>query len=128
MGILVSTDLANLIAVVIWGFGIWIVGIIAIISIYQFRKGGIPFSMGWWAFIFPLAAYTIASQKVAASFPTPLTSGYAAFLTILLCLLWLYTFTNTVLGAITGKLFTGIPISKTSMKSYSSGSKSESVS
>lgn len=129
MGFLASTDLANLIAVVVWGFGIWIVGIIAIICIYQLRKGGIPFSMGWWAFIFPLAAYTIASQKVAASFVTPLTSGYAAFLTILLCLLWLYTFTNTVRGAITGKLFIGTPIPKKTIKvPYQSEGKSESVS
>lgn len=110
MGLLASTDLSNLIAVVVWGFGIWIVGIIMIISLYQFRNGGIPFSMGWWAFIFPLGAYTISSQKIAACFETPLTSGYSAFLTILLVILWVYTFTNTVSGAISGKLFTGTPM------------------
>ena len=129
MGLLASTDLANLIAVVVWGFGIWIIGIIMIISIYQLRKGGIPFSMGWWAFIFPLAAYTISSQKVAAAFATPLTSGYAAFLTILLVLLWVYTFANTVRGAISGKLFCGTPIpEKSKTAHYSSTCKSEYVS
>lgn len=116
MGLLASTDLANLIAVVVWGFGIWVVGIIMIICVYQFRNGGIPFSMGWWAFIFPLAAYTLSSQKVAACFVTPLTSGYAAFLTLLLVLLWVYTFTNTLLGAIRGVLFTGTPIPQRSKK------------
>lgn len=129
MGLLGSTDLANLIAVVVWGFGIWILGIIMIICIYQFRHGGIPFSMGWWAFIFPLAAYTISSQKIATSFVTPLTSGYTAFLTILLVLLWVYTFTNTLRGTISGKLFTGTPIpQKTNMGSIHSVAKSESVS
>lgn len=129
MGLLASTDLANLIAVVIWGFGIWIIGIIIIICIYQFRNGGIPFSMGWWAFIFPLAAYTLSSQKVATAFVTPLTSGYSAFLTILLVLLWVYTFTNTLRGAISGKLFTGMPIHKKPKKEqYPSVGKSESVS
>lgn len=129
MGLLASTDLANLIAVVIWGFGIWSVGIIMIISIYQFRNGGIPFSMGWWAFIFPLAAYTLSSQKVAAAFVTPLTSGYAAFLTVLLVLLWIYTFTNTIRGALSGKLFTGTPILQETKKGhYPSEGKSESVS
>lgn len=112
MGLLESTDLANLIAVAIWGFGIWIVGIIMMICLYQIRSGGIPFSMGWWAFIFPLAAYTISSQKVASIFVTPLTSGFAAFLTILLGLLWVYTFSQTLIGAINGKLFTGTPILK----------------
>lgn len=116
LGLLASTDLANLIAAVIWGFGIWIVGIIAIISIYQMRKGGIPFSMGWWAYIFPLAAYTISSQKIAAIYATPLTTGYTAFLTLLLVLLWGYTFVNTARGAISGRLFTGTPIPETPKK------------
>lgn len=110
MGILTSAGLSNLMAVVLWGFGIWILGIIMMISIYQLRKGGIPFSMAWWAYIFPLAAYTISSQKIAAIFPAPITTGYTAFLTILLVLLWAYTFGNTLRGAINRKLFVGIPI------------------
>ncbi|WP_018306647.1 C4-dicarboxylate ABC transporter [Desulfitobacterium hafniense] len=117
LGLLASTDLANLIAAVIWGFGIWIVGIIAIISVYQLRKGGgIPFSMGWWAYIFPLAAYTICSQKIAVVFITPLASGYTAFLTVLLALLWVYTFANTVRGAVSGKFFVGTPIQENSQR------------
>jgi tellurite resistance protein TehA-like permease len=110
MGLLASPDLANLMAMVIWGFGVWVVGIIVLICIYQLRRGGIPFSMGWWAFIFPLAAYTISSQKIAAAFVSPLTTGYAAALTLLLILLWLYVFVNTLLGALSGKLFMGTPI------------------
>jgi C4-dicarboxylate transporter/malic acid transport protein len=110
MGLLTSPGLANLMAMAIWGFGIWVVGIIALICIYQLRRGGIPFSMGWWAFIFPLAAYTISSQKIAAAFVSPLTTGYAAALTLLLSLLWLYVFANTLLGALSGKLFMGTPI------------------
>lgn len=102
-----STSLSNLMSVAVWGFGIWIIGIIIIISIYQIRNGGIPFSMGWWAFIFPLAAYTIASQKVARLFLSPLTVGYSAFLTVLLILLWVYTFSNTVRGVLSGNLFIG---------------------
>ncbi|WP_019849507.1 C4-dicarboxylate ABC transporter [Desulfitobacterium sp. PCE1] len=116
LGLLASTDLANLIAVVIWGFGAWIVGIITIISVHQLRKGGIPFSMGWWAYIFPLAAYTLCSQKIAAVFITPLTTGYTALLTVLLAVLWVYTFANTARGAVSGKLFVGTPILKDSQR------------
>ncbi|AFM39272.1 tellurite resistance protein-like permease [Desulfosporosinus acidiphilus SJ4] len=107
MGFLGSTELSNLMSMAIWGFGTWIVGIIVIISIYQIRNGGIPFNMGWWAFIFPLASYTIASQKIARIFISPLTVGYSKFLTILLILLWVYTFSNTVRGVLSGKLFIG---------------------
>lgn len=111
-GFLTSTGLPNLMALVLWGFGIWILGIIVMISLYQLRKGGIPFSMAWWAYIFPLAAYTISSQKIAEIFITPITTGYTAFLTVLLVLLWIYTFGNTLRGAVNRKLFMGTPIRK----------------
>lgn len=118
MGLLASADLSNIMAVVIWGFGIWILGIIMMISIYQIRRGGIPFSMAWWAYIFPLAAYTISSQKISAVFLTPLASGYTVFLTVLLVLLWLYTFSNTVRGALNRKLFIGTPIQEAPMTEF----------
>ncbi len=114
LGLLSSTALANLMAVAIWGFGIWIVGIIAIISIYKIRNGGIPFTMGWWAYIFPLAAYTLASQKIAEIYANNLALGYTAFLTVLLIFLWVYTFVNTVRGAISGRMFSGSPIPESS--------------
>lgn len=117
LGLLASVDFATLGAALIWGFGIWVLGIIGIISFYQIRKVGIPFSLGWWAYIFPLAAYTIASQKVAALFITPLTYWYSAFLSILLVLLWFYAFFNTLNGVFNGKLFMGNPISRPSYKS-----------
>lgn len=110
MGLLASTDLSNLGAVVIWGFGFWIIGLILLISIFHFRRGGIPFSLGWWAFIFPLAAYTLASQKITASYPSLLASGYTSLLTLILVLLWIYTFTHTVKASLRGKIFIGTPI------------------
>ncbi|MFA6807490.1 MAG: C4-dicarboxylate ABC transporter, partial [Eubacteriales bacterium] len=112
MGLLVSTDLSFLSATVIWGFGFWIVGIVIIICIYQTAKGGIPFSLGWWAFIFPLAAYTLSSLKVSVIFNTPFSLGYTAFLSILLFVLWLYTIINTIKGIKSGILFAGFPINK----------------
>jgi tellurite resistance protein TehA-like permease len=116
LGVIASVDLAYLGAAIIWGFGVWVIGIIGMISFYHIRRGGIPFSLGWWAFIFPLAAYTIASQKISIIFSTPLTYWFSAILTILLILLWLYVSINTVKGVLSGKLFMGSPISQTSKK------------
>lgn len=110
MGVLSTVDLSYLGGAVIWGFGIWIVGIIFIISIHHLRRSGMPFSLGWWAFIFPLAAYTMASQKISSYFQSTLTSGYTLFLTILLVLLWIYTFGQTLIGVSQGKLLAGNPI------------------
>lgn len=111
MGLLTNIELPYLVAVGIWGFGIWIIGTIFLICIHQFRNNGIPFSLGWWAFIFPLAAYTIASQKIANFLVSPLTSWYTILLTILLFGLWLYCFSKTMLGVWQRKIFRGMPIS-----------------
>ena len=97
-------------AAALWGFGMWILAIIAIICVHQLRRGGIPFGLGWWAFVFPLAAYTIGSQKLAGRFPSPLTQGYAMALTILLVLLWVYILVNTLRGVVRGTLFRGRPL------------------
>lgn len=110
LSLLSTTDLPNLTALIIWGFGIWIIGIIILISIYQIRREGIPFTLGWWAYIFPLAAYTSASQKIANAFPVYLTYSYTTSLTILLALLWLYTLWNTILGVLSARLFYGTSI------------------
>ncbi len=116
LGILTSVDLAYLGATIIWGFGVWVIGITGLISIYHMRRGGIPFGLGWWAFIFPLAAYTIASQKMASIYLTPLTYGFSVFLTFFLALLWSYVFIKTMAGAFSAKLFMGSPISKSAGK------------
>lgn len=112
LGMLSSTAVPDLTALIIWGFGVWIIGIIILISIHQIRRGGIPFSLGWWAYIFPLSAYTSASQKISAAFPVPLTYGYTTCLTVLLALLWLYTAWHTMAGALSTRLFSGMPIQK----------------
>jgi tellurite resistance protein TehA-like permease len=110
LGFFAADALMHFAALTIWGFGFWIVGIIIIICLHQARRGGIPFSIGWWAFIFPLAAYTIASQKITAWYGGPLTFGWTVFLTALLMLLWLYTFSQTLRGVLNKSLFTGAPL------------------
>jgi len=119
LGIITSADLAYLGATIIWGFGVWVIGITGLISIHHLRRGGIPFGLGWWAFIFPLAAYTIASQKIASIFHSPLTFGLSAFLTILLLWLWSYVLLKTMAGAFSGKLFMGSPIPQPKEKAKS---------
>jgi C4-dicarboxylate transporter/malic acid transport protein len=110
LGFFTAAPLLYFISLTIWGFGFWIIGIITIICLHRLRRGGIPFSLAWWAFIFPLAAYTVASQKIAAWYGGPLTAGWAIFLTALLALLWLYTFGQTLRGVLDKSLFTGAPL------------------
>jgi C4-dicarboxylate transporter/malic acid transport protein len=110
LGIVSETGPFAVGALVLWGFGMWILAIIVIICAHQMRRGGIPFSLGWWAFVFPLAAYTIGSQKLALRFPSGLTKGYALGLSILLIALWLHILLNTLRGLVRGTLFVGRPL------------------
>jgi C4-dicarboxylate transporter/malic acid transport protein len=110
LGLVADTGLFSLSAVCLWGFGMWILAIILVICVHQVRRGGFQFSLGWWAFVFPLAAYTIGSQKIAMRFPSLLTRGYAQALTILLVALWAYILLRTLRGLVQGTLFLGKPI------------------
>jgi tellurite resistance protein TehA-like permease len=56
------SDLTKLYSLVMFGYGLWIVG--ALLYLYWRiirEKEKIPFSQLWWAFIFPLAAFTLAT-------------------------------------------------------------------
>ena len=108
--LLTSPHMVNLLCIITWGFGIWIIGIIFLICLHHARHGGMPFTLSWWAFTFPLAAYTISSLKIFNAYPCGFTCGYTIFLTILLSVLWVYIFMQTLRGIRNGSVFLGIPI------------------
>jgi len=110
MGLVQEQGLFDLGGATLWGFGMWILGITATICLYQLRRNGIPFGLGWWAFVFPLAAYTIGSMKIAVRYPSALTRGYALGLTVLLAALWLWIVFKTLQGLARGTLFLGRPL------------------
>lgn len=105
LGLLASVDMAYLLAAVFWGLGLWAIGVALSISWRYLKNGGIPFTLSWWAFIFPLSAYTMASLKLANYFSSTLIRWYTVLLTILLAVLWTVTFVRTLGGVFTGKLF-----------------------
>ena len=105
LGLLTAVDTAYLFATIFWGLGFWAIGVALTVSWRYVKNGGVPFSLSWWAFIFPLAAYTMASLKLANYFSSGLILGYAVVLTILLAVLWTLTLIRTLGGVLNGKLF-----------------------
>ncbi|MDI6879871.1 MAG: C4-dicarboxylate ABC transporter [Desulfitobacteriaceae bacterium] len=105
LGLLASVDTAYLLAAIFWGLGLWAVGVALSISWRYLKNGGVPFSLSWWAFIFPLAAYTMASLKLASYFSSALILWYTVLLTLLLAVLWALTLIRTLGGVANGKLF-----------------------
>lgn len=105
LGLLASTDTAYLLASILWGMGLWALGLALIITYSSLKKGGIPFSLSWWAFIFPMSAYTMASLKLSAYFGSGVAIVYSILLVLLLAFLWIIAFARTAAGALSGKIF-----------------------
>lgn len=76
-----------------------------VITWHYAQRGGVPFSLSWWAFIFPLAAYTLSAMRMADYFGSGAIKAYAAALTVLLVTLWGATTVLTFRGVWSGRLF-----------------------
>ena len=89
----------------LWGFGaFWLV--LALLFTWSVRKiAPLPFSLGWWAFTFPLGAFTHGSQRLSevTGLTTPLAFGWLAW--VLLAAIWTLTLIKTIGGVASGKLF-----------------------
>ncbi len=51
-------------AIVFWGFGIWALSVSLMLTLHYHFKDKVPYGLGWWAYIFPLGAYTNATLKL----------------------------------------------------------------
>ena len=82
-----------------WGFGVWWFVMAAILTLHYVRKLNLPYSLAWWAFIFPLGAYVSATFKVGTTFDIGAITNFGFALYWLLLAMWLIT------GALTLKNF-----------------------
>jgi C4-dicarboxylate transporter/malic acid transport protein len=95
-----SVDTLKIAAIIFWGFGLWAILLTIAITFYYLRRGKIPFTLGWWAFIFPLAAYALASYSIYNYTKIELVYWYTLALAALLSFLWVVTMINTLTGII----------------------------
>lgn len=112
LGLVTDVSPIKFMALVLWGFGLWVFIFILAITVRYMRSGGIPFSLSWWAFIFPLAAYTLSSFNVFQYTRIPILRGYALLMAFLLIVLWVITFVKTLMGSVKGQLFAPPPSPK----------------
>jgi tellurite resistance protein TehA-like permease len=115
---LASADLAVLsflikvVSLLSWGFGLWWLIVATALTITYFVKGGIPVTLGYWAFIFPPAAYTIASLIIANSLNLMFIKNFAIVLAGLLFLSWVIILVLTIKGIINRTIFDVSPTFK----------------
>jgi len=104
-----SADVVGLItrlgSTAVWGFGLWWLALaLALLVRYQ-RTGEVPFHLGWWAFVFPLGAYAVATLTLARAWQSPILEGIAAALYAGLVCAWAIVAARTLTGIRTGRIW-----------------------
>ncbi|HUX42547.1 MAG TPA: hypothetical protein VMV83_15370 [Rectinemataceae bacterium] len=97
LGLLPDPSGMKLAGVLLWGFGLWAFIQTLVVTIKYWREG-IPFSMTWWAFIFPFAAYVLATFQVGGFLHSPVVHVYGLALLALLALMWLIVFVRSLVS------------------------------
>jgi C4-dicarboxylate transporter/malic acid transport protein len=72
----------------LWGYGLWWLGL-AILKTARYLRGGLPFDLGWWAFTFPLAVYTLGTLALARPLRLAALADFGAALGLALFVFWL---------------------------------------
>jgi len=100
------------VSLLLWSFGLWwLIYALAVITLYFFKQG-IPVTLGYWAFIFPPAAYTIASLLLEKSTGLALLRIVAVTLAIVVSIAWVVNVVLTVRGMLNKTIFDVAPTFK----------------
>lgn len=94
-----------LFASALWGFGVWWLAVAAALLVRYLRAGGLAFHLGWWAFTFPLGAFTVATLGIARAWQTPALDAVAAVLYVALVVVWAVVGVRTVAGMLSGQVW-----------------------
>jgi len=94
--------LSKLAATAIWGFGAWWLAIAAVLLVRYLAHRYFPYSVGWWAFTFPLGAYTVATLSLAKAWHLDWLNWAGAGLFVALGLFWVVVATGSAWSLRTG--------------------------
>ncbi|HWP62055.1 MAG TPA: C4-dicarboxylate ABC transporter [Candidatus Binatia bacterium] len=95
--------LLRLAAVAVWGFGLWWIAVAVALTI-RYAREPFPFAMSWWAFTFPLGAYTVATFVLGDAYRAPVLTGFGFVLWAVLTAIWVIVALRTVAGTYSGAL------------------------
>lgn len=89
----------------LWGFGLFWLALATSLLIRYLRAGGVPFHLGWWAFTFPLGAYTVATITVARAWQSTVLEAFGALLYLVLVAFWLVVTSRTLAATRAGTVW-----------------------
>lgn len=108
----IAGSLVQFFSLFLWSFGMWWLIYALTVIILYFLKHRIPVTLGYWAFIFPPAAYTIATLLLANLLGLPLLKNVAIVLAFILSVSWLVNSILTIRGVIDKSIFDVAPTFK----------------
>lgn len=82
-------------ALPVWGVGVYWLLLTAVITLRAARLR-LPFSLNWWAFIYPVGVFTIATYTLHQRLPTMIFHGWSVLLLVLLVALWIIVSLRTL--------------------------------
>ena len=104
--------IVKVLSVLLWGFGLWWLIHALIVILHYFAKHGVPVTLGYWAFIFPPAAYTIATLLLAKSLDIPLLRNIGIILAVVFSIWWAVNVVLTIRGMLNKTIFDVAPTFK----------------
>jgi tellurite resistance protein TehA-like permease len=97
--------LVKVLAASLWGFGFWWMFVALSITLTAVLRKGVPFTLGYWAFIFPPAAYALASLTLAQVTGLSIMRYTGFTLAWVLLLGWLFASLLTLRGIYSRRIF-----------------------
>ena len=80
---------------ILWGYGLWWFGL-ALLKTARYLREGLAFNLGWWAFTFPLAVYTMATLALGRAAHLATLTVLGGVFAAALAAMWLTVAVRTI--------------------------------
>ncbi len=100
-----NLGMSQVFGIILWGFSFWWFILSTIKILYAYSKGHLNFALSWWAFTFPIGAFSVSTGALNNLIQTGFLSISQLILTIILLLIWTYVTVRTTIGVINGSIF-----------------------
>jgi C4-dicarboxylate transporter/malic acid transport protein len=97
------TALSSIGALALWGFGLWWLAASILLLRKYLRTSGLPYGIGWWAFTFPLGAYTVDTLTLARAWKVNALDWLGSLFFVLLMAFWVVVTFRTFAGMRSGE-------------------------
>ncbi len=97
--------MSSIAAAILWGFGLWWLAAVAVVLVAYLRRGVLPYGLGWWAFTFPLGAFTASTLALGRGWHSGWLEGFAAVLFLALLAVWVVVSSATLRAMRSGAAF-----------------------